>query len=560
MNTLIDVYSQYGVIASIRSLSDLITTFGFGYAIIELTDGRYAEVAIINDKINKRYCIVPDVPSFRNDSRLPFLNYNAFPRLYQHSPPSNPPPSMSYELQNPPESESSLNIINKLCDSHLQEIFSYLLLPDLCSVSDVCTNFRKNAKIIYEIQFEYKTPEIDDVVHFESLARHFGTLIRSLSFNCWLFPDIFTKTRKNAVLSILVKYFSVPDCRLERLSLTKMDIDARWHPLLAPIFSKLQYLRLDQSRISELLCCCSELVTLDLCYDVGQFIANGLQTKRTLANLKRLTLWETKEWRDILFRQLDFGEKMHVLNIQDSEMDQDCQTICDIFAKFPHLEDVCLAPQIDLNRWPKERYEIVNIFKRMVKLSTLTLNGKYLIRFNTPLQTYSGPSGFLNLLAEANVPLQRLTLCHDVNYLELNSISRFKTMQFLAINGMVLAPMPLMTMIKKLHQLKELRLLGEKNPVYWHKEDIKEIVQHGKQLSLLYFGNWQEELIIFENDYDEIVHSIVQAQLCMHREPRSKLTITIRSNKDMTLAVPADKIAKSYELLQIKMLPQSAFE
>lgn len=552
LDTLTDFYSLYGPIASIRSVSDLITAIGFGYTIVELTDGRYAEVAVINDKTNKRYRIVPDVPTFRKDSRLLFVNVNAFPQLYLESPASsNPPPPISYELRNEPDSESSCNILNQLTDSHLQEIFSYLLLADLCSVADVCTKFRKNAKISYANQFKYGTPEIDDVVRFESLARNFGPMIQSLSFNCWLHPNVNTECRKNAMLSILVKYFSGPDSRLHSLSLTRLDIDSRWHPLLAPIFSKLGYLRLDQSRISEMLCICSELVMLDLSYDVGQFTANDAQTIRALDNLERLILWETKEWRDILFRQLNFGERVLALNIQDSEKDQDHQTICDIFAKFPHLEQLHLAPHLrfDCTR-PEERNAMINTFKRMINLTTLTLNDINSIRMASP-QQFFGLSGFLNLLAEAHVPLQWLTFGHNVNYSELNSISRFATMEFLAINGLVLAPIQLIAMIKRLHRLKELRLYRQKKPMDWQKEDIKEIVQHGKTLDLLYFGDWQQELIIFENDFDEILSFI------MRRVPISKLTIIVRSNQNMRLAVSADKIAMLSTLLEFKMMSRS---
>lgn len=533
-------------------MSDLITAVGFGYIIIELADGRYAEVAVINDKINKRYRIVPDVPTFRKDSRFLLVNINAFPQLYLQSPlPSIPPPPISYKLRNAPESESLFNIINKLSDLHLQEVFKYLLLADLCSVADVCTKFRKNAKISFANRFEYGTPDVDDVVRFESLARNFGTMIQSLSFNCWLHPDVYTETCKNGMLSILVKYFSGPDSRLHSLSLTRLDIDARWHPLLAPIFSKLEYLRLDQSRISELLCICSELVMLDLCYDVGKFTANDSQTIRALDNLERLILWETKEWRDILFRQLDFGEKILVLNIQDSEKDQDYQTICDIFAKFPHLEQLHLAPHLRFNcTWPDEQNEMVNTFKRMINLSILTLNEINPIRIASP-PPFFGLCGFLNLLAEAHVPLQWLTFGHDVNYSELNSISRFGTMEFLTINGLVLAPIQLIIMIKKLHRLKELRLLGQMKPVYWQKEDIKEIVQHGKKLDLLYFGDWKHELIISDDDFDEILGFL------MRRVPISKLTIIVRSDENMTLAVSADKIAQLSGLLEIKMMVRS---
>lgn len=548
LDTLTDLYSLYGPIASIRSLSDLITTVGFGYIIIELTDGRYAEVAVINDRMKKQYRIVPDVPSFRNDSHLASMNFNAFPRFYFQLSPSNPPPPMTYELQNPPESESSFNIINKLGDSQLQEIFSYVSLADLCSVADVCTKFRKNAKNTYEIsQLEFGTPEIDDVVHFERLARNFGTMIPSLSFNA----DAYTEIRKNAMLSILVKYFSGPDSRLQSLHLTKMDIDARWYPLLAPIFSKLEYLQLAQSRISKLLCICNELVMLDLCNDVGAFTANSSQTIRALDNLEQLTLWETSEWRDILFRQLDFGERVIVLKIQDSENDQDFQSICDVLTKFSNLEELHLSPRLRFNcLGTEERNKIGDIFKRLVNLSTLVLYATY----PTPaasLQPFSGLSGFLNVLAEANVPLKRLKIGHDVSHSELNCISHFGELQSLAIDGLILSPFPLKTMLMKLHHLKELRLVGQKSPTYWDKEDIKEIVDLGKELCFLYFGSWQEELIIFENDFNEIL------QLVMRRIPRSKLTIIIRSNANITLGVSAEKIAMCSELLQIQKVPWS---
>lgn len=548
-DALTALYSQYGPVAAIRPLGNFISKLGFGYIIIEFADGRHAEVAIVRDELHKKYHIAPDVPSIRSNSYLPLISFDASPKTNWQSAQSSPSPSIPHELQMPPQSESPLNIINKLNDYLLQQIFKYLPLHDFCSVADVCTTFRKNAKIIFPLQFEDVTPEIDDLSRFECLSRNFGTMIQSLSINCWLYPDVYTETRKNAVLLILATYFSGPNCQLLRLSLTKLDIDARWHPILLPIFAKLQHLRLESSQISELLCCCNELSMLDLCGDVGQFTANDSQTIKVLDNLKRLSISETKQWRDILFRQLDFGDKVTALKIQDTETEQDYKTIGEICAKFPNMQQLHLAPRLYSDDFVLDgQNEIINqtidTFKRMMDLKTLTLHTSHVSHI-------SGISGILDLLAEAQVPLVQLILGCNIGYPELNSISHFVSIESLTINGLVLGQIPMIHLITKLPRLKELRFCGEKNPVYWNKHDIKEMVQRGDRLRVLYFGDWRSKLVIFENDFDEILRTI------MGRVSKTKLTIIIRSFQDMMMSVSADTIANSSEFLEFKMLPRT---
>lgn len=223
-----------------------------------------------------------------------------------------------------PDPESPSNIINKLNDDCVKEIFKSLSLRDLCAASGTCVQFRENAKFIFKCKFsELKLSGVigegesyisivvrrkDHRLHFEyvrsmnlieNLFENFGTLIKSIDLiNVPFSKDI-------QVQQLIAKY-----CSGDKSSLTKLFYDGVPHVenedsllRLQSVFSRLKHLhiqKLQSGNASTLLIACRELIDLNIekCTDMNvmndQTFAQILQSNQQIKRLSspRITLTE----------------------------------------------------------------------------------------------------------------------------------------------------------------------------------------------------------------------------------------------------------------------------
>lgn len=69
-------YLQYGIIVTIRLLDKLLDTSGYGFAIIELTNGRFAEALVHANGLQT--CILPQEPFFWEESCLTPVQWEGY--------------------------------------------------------------------------------------------------------------------------------------------------------------------------------------------------------------------------------------------------------------------------------------------------------------------------------------------------------------------------------------------------------------------------------------------------------------------------------------------------
>lgn len=121
--------------------------------------------------------------------------------------------------------EMPSKFLNMLNDDCLQEIFRLLSLDDFCSVADVCTRFRNNAKILFAPKFaDVIIAPFNGKIELERLFRNFGSFIKSIAFN-----GLLNQQDYNEALLLLATYCSTKRSKLEKLTLNCIGRYIRCH-------------------------------------------------------------------------------------------------------------------------------------------------------------------------------------------------------------------------------------------------------------------------------------------------------------------------------------------
>lgn len=186
-----------------------------------------------------------------------------------------------------PDQDSHSNIRVALNDHCLLEVFKRLELRDLTNVAGLRKRFNKQAKIIFALK--YKHLDLTEQLYYqtdliESLMKHFGKDIRSLSVALYLF-----KTEEDAVRMI------GENCgrQLKRLTFRSFRFNNDLAPLRS-IFAGIEHLTLDECAckvcLDDLMAGCAALKSLTLlrCTDTDRYI------EQTFPKLEELSLMGTR--------------------------------------------------------------------------------------------------------------------------------------------------------------------------------------------------------------------------------------------------------------------------
>lgn len=247
----------------------------FGYALVKLTDGCFAEVGIANGP-NDDECIVNVLPRMI-EPKLIKSNLKGFPA---------------------PATDSPSNILNSLNDECIAKILSYVPLEDFDSIVEVCKKFKEiGTKISID---RLSNSEIfvcdllsDDrskcLMRCENFLRHFGNETKSIfirfnsyaNFSNHQFGADFYKF---AALTIVLTYCP----QLNELKINGVSIPSEWHHTLSPFFERLEHLYLHGMNIGNLLKSCTKLISLHLDHidDLTITAFTGLDCE----NLQKLTI------------------------------------------------------------------------------------------------------------------------------------------------------------------------------------------------------------------------------------------------------------------------------
>lgn len=157
--------------------------------------------------------------------------------------------------------DSPCNILDKLNEHCLMEIFEYLSVPDLCAVGNVCSDFRAVAKKVFSIQCPIVRTNF---TRNWSLFRLFGPEIKTIQVN-FRFND---EVVDNRILDLMATYCSEPSCALNKITISNWKIKGEFVERLKLIFSRIQVLEVfdapNNGTVAQLLSNCNELIDLRL--------------------------------------------------------------------------------------------------------------------------------------------------------------------------------------------------------------------------------------------------------------------------------------------------------
>lgn len=160
-------------------------------------------------------------------------------------------------LLQPPDVESSRNILNVLNDDCLNEIFKKLHLLDLCSIAEVCLRFNKvacqNFASKYRKEFQFRNLINEDVkfsprnkflnyptlTQMDDCLRIFGSSITSISV---VFSDWYPHSTSNIVLGMINEY-----CKnLNEIKIHPNIVEIETFDEVIPLFSRLKKLDMQE--------------------------------------------------------------------------------------------------------------------------------------------------------------------------------------------------------------------------------------------------------------------------------------------------------------------------
>lgn len=427
-------YEKFGEIIATRILNKNVSTVGLGFVVVELSNGRFAEAAILRGNDDTDQLILDE------------------PALYNIWKPEQEEPK--HQVEPAPLA----NILNAFKDNILQKVFGYLSLSDLCCVADTCKSFRKNAKQVFFNRMTSLEPQIKNLKfpQAESLFRNFGAQMDTVSLNqcdnnsLVLDNDFFFK----ALLLLMGTYCSAND-KLYGLELScndNFEIKPKWHQLLRPLFKRWKHLRLINCNIGNLFDDCDELIELNVEKSNDGNIEASFTSKR-FERLERLSLKMAK-LPTILERMTTIPTLKSLELREDGEMKFSYDIIHTIGARFSNLEELMYA---------SGQYKF--IFPNDSMLDGAFAQLKLLRKFK--LDNVVCQENIVGELRNEGVPVEWLSLHLDLKDMNdcsafVGHISQCKQMQVLKINGHYWNQAYLTTQLTKGTDLKEVEVNDER--------------------------------------------------------------------------------------------------
>lgn len=423
-------YEKFGVIAT-RILDKHVSTVGFGCAVVELSNGRFAVAAILRGNDDTGHQLILDEPSLYNSFKL--------------------------EKDEPKHQEEPAPLASELKDNILQKVFENLPLSDLCCVADTCKSFRKNAKQVFFNRMVKLEPQIKHLKfpQAESLFRNFGAQMDTVWLNqsendsLILSNDFFFK----ASLLLMGTYCSAND-KLYGLEIScdnDFEIKPKWHPFLRPSFKRWKHLRLINCNIGNLFDDCDELIELNVEQSNDRFIKTF--TTKQFERLERLSLKMAK-LPTILDRMPTIPTLKSLELREDGEMKFSYDIIHTIGARFSNLEELMYASANYKFIFPNNSM-LDGAFAQLQLLRKLKLD-------NVVCQ-----QNIVGELEKSEVPVEWLSLQLDLMDMSdcsafVRHISKCKQMQVLKINGCYADQTYLTSQLTKRLDLKEVEVNNER--------------------------------------------------------------------------------------------------
>lgn len=264
----------------------------------------------------------------------------------------------------PPAENSPSNIMNKLSDNCLMDIFEFLDVEDLGSVAKTCERFNENVNriassrlksetFICEFNAEESEKWSNYLLQFIHFSQRFAQKTTSIDLK---FDFKFTEEKKftkfhyfaslcqSSIITTLLTYYANADT-LNKMKIFGMDVSTEWYFPLNQIFERLQHLELNRTSTGYLTVSCKNLInfkfinageelaayivyylehehlqSLETDYLLSTIRANALREfLGRLGQLKKLNLrcsYDPKDLNSIINTIANNGSLIEQLNIQ----------------------------------------------------------------------------------------------------------------------------------------------------------------------------------------------------------------------------------------------------
>lgn len=421
-----------------------------------------------------------------------------------------------------PEADSPSIILNKLNEHCLMEIFEYLSVSDLCSVGDVCSDFRAVAKKVFSIQ----CPIVHTFgIRNWSLFRLFGPEIKTIEISFHAIDEVVN----NRILDLIATYCSAPTCALNKIIIRNWRIKGEFMERLKSIFSRIQVLgifgAINNGTVSELLKNCNELIDLRL-----MFVDFSGISKIVLPKLESLHIAETPGLNDYMITRFSKShpqlKKLTIGSWTGKLTPKALRNLGLNLSEFRLFGDIKISTTAYVD-------SMLNHLKRLKNVKSFGLNCSSL-----------SPDRVLNVLIDAGLQVEELQLTDfkfDSTF--LNAIKALKHLKMIKLrDGEWENENLLMEMVKAHPQLQSIDLnrFGDVTV-----DQIKALVKLAPKLEYMRFDVQNYERID-SDDFTSILKSV------KGRPDKTKLKIELYAH-GFVFNVPEKMIKESRDLLEIEI-------
>lgn len=444
-----------------------------------------------------------------------------------HQPDYEPKPEDP--LLVPPAQDSPANILNKLDDDCIREIFRFFKAIDLCIAAQVCTRFNRHANDMFSAK--YKELDMYDAFdkmlsknETEALLRNFGALIHSL---------VASSGRVASTNQFLIKVNNYC-AHLKVLNLSGFRIFGVLYKKLRPLFAALEKLTLKDCKLSDnmkaLFGVCGKLKSLDL---TDCNMSNGKCIKQTFPALEEVSFVRTDGLKNhALNTFIASNTTVKKLKIDDNSNPLSTEIFHLIGVHLAELTDLEIG-EIEFNDSTEETHFLrdVQFLSHLKSLKVLKIN----------LQSYSMFS-LVSSLAANDSSIEHLELHESsVDGKAIEKIAQLKQIKILKVSQIDLTDEHLILLAKGLPQLHQLHLYEASDEV--STIGIKKMISHAKRLSMLKIAS-MDNIEIDVDDYKAMLKHV------QNRPEKLKLSIEITGHGGK-VDVPEEILRENREWLHI---------
>lgn len=398
--------------------------------------------------------------------------------------------------------------IYDLNDYVLRQIFGYLDETDLCSVAEVCSNFKQNAKAVFHTRFMWRSLIISINVtensgtdhlngirairlrQLPALMRNFGSLLYSLTIDL----DESVQKYSLKIMELIIRYAGE---WLYFIWLTRFVLNYETIEVMRPLLPRLRALFLEKCMCqpefdaSQMLSLCSELVVLKIS-SITNLNREGLDFRfhAALPNLTSFYIEDcigTKNKSIVKF--LKVNPQIQTLSIEGCKKITG-RIIPSIVEYNRQVEEFTFTGNVLSPDFHEKAEQLIHL----TALKALSLYGR---------RMHVAP--VVCKLAQKHYPLEYLSLCvWNMDRHLVKSTGDLKTLKVLCLrHGPSVTASDIVGIVSNLPELTELGILVNKLPV----NDLVPIIQNAPKLCRLKFSCLKDPFEVDDDLYVQMLEA-----------------------------------------------------